>query len=555
MINKKKLFLLTYVIIAMVASFNIFTYIVDNLEHQFITIMDKNSLIFEDKVIKINDVLELQGKKANLLISLKDLPERFEHSEYNDMLKYFAYDEKNDVFHLDNIVNSSYDTTEISNITGNGNLDFMKDKDSLKALEVYLSFFMNKEYKWLNDRLEASDWIYYTSLNKMTSIRTRSAKYTTSDEFHFMDEMLDMSFVTDGYKENMKNRENVYWSSPYLDLAGKGIMVTASYPVDYNDEYVGSISIDFISGSLSKILAEDYATFIVDAEGVIFATNIEDIDISSELKTVDDLSLGLMFSDIKDIEYDKLMKINGVRVMAHQLKGSPYILYQVYPKEIYLMDAAIDFFPLLLIFAFFGVTSFMLHRVRESEAKLKETLSELEHKQEELDYLSKYDILTNIYNRRGLYSEIKKLEIDGKLIGSSVILFDIDHFKRVNDTFGHDVGDDVLTEISVVIKGLISDNEIFARYGGEEFIIISKGTGLQETCGIAEIIRNGVEKHNFKTINNLTVSLGVSTFRSKDTSDTWITNADAALYKAKSNGRNKVYYFESQEFIGYSTDN
>ncbi len=516
--------------------------------------MEKNSLIFQDRVIKINDILESQGKKANLLINLEDLPEKFDESVHADMLDFFAYDESRDIFHLDNIQKSNFDTTEISNITGKGNFDFLNEKDNLKTLEVYLSFFMNKEYKWLNDRLESSHWVYYTSLNNFTSMRDRSGEFVTSDDFTYTDEMLGMSFVTDGYKENLPNREEVYWSSPYVDLAGEGVMITASYPIDYKGEYVGSISIDFIANILSKILSEKYTSFIIDTDGVIFATNLNEVDLSHELKKVDDMPIGITFSDIKDIEYDKVTNVAGDKVIAHKLEGSPYILYQVYTKEMYIKDAFVDFFPVVLIFIFFAVTTYMLRKVRESEIKLKDTLSELEHKQAELDYISKYDPLTNIYNRRGLYGEIKSLDLDGKLVGSSVILFDIDHFKNVNDTYGHDVGDEILTELCVVVKNYISENEIFARYGGEEFIVISKGTNLEKTCEIAENIRAGVESHKFKTIENMTVSLGVSTFRSKDTSDTWFTNADSALYKAKNDGRNKVFYFESYEFIGYSND-
>ncbi len=553
--NKGKIFVIIYAIIAILASLSILRYFVNNLEQQFTSNMERNSLIFQDRIIKINDVLELQGKKANLFINLDDLPVEFENRVNVDLLKFITYDESRDIFHFDKIQNSDYDLSKISNITGKGNIDFLSDNENLKTLEMYLLIFMNKEFYWLNDKLESSDWVYYTSLNQMASMRTRSGQFVTSDDFHYTDEMLNMSFVTGGYKENLPTREEVYWSSPYVDLAGNGIMITASYPVDYQGKYIGSISIDFVSNSLSKLLSEKYKTIIVDSEGALIATNIKDLNLSKEHKTVDDLSLGFNFVDIKDIGYEKVKYVNGNIVIGDELKGSPYLIYQVYPKEIYLKDAAIDFFPVVLIFIFFGVTSLMLYRVRESETKLKVTLSELEQKQEELDYISKYDPLTNIYNRRGLYSELKKLENEGNIVGSSVILFDIDHFKLVNDTYGHDVGDEVLTEICIVIKSYIGDNEIFARYGGEEFIIVSKGTTLEKTCEIAEKVRAGVENHKFKTIESLTISLGVSNFRAKDTNDTWIANADAALYKAKTSGRNKVYYYESYEFVGYTDMN
>ncbi len=552
MTKRGKVFVVLYTVVAILASLSILKNVVDNLEHHFFTVMQKNSLTFQTRVIKVNDILESEGKTGNYLINIEDLPEEFEDSINADMAKYLVYDEKKDMFHLDNIQNSNFDTTKISNITGKGNLDFLKDKKSIKARELYFMFFMNKELYWINEKLVSSDWVYYTSLNHMANIRTRSGEYVTSDEFTYMDEMLDMTFVTGGYKENLENREEVYWSAPYVDLAGKGIMITASYPVDYGKEYVGSISIDFVSNTLSGILDEKYQAFLVDNEGTIIATNVEGVDLNSDLKNVDDLSLGVTFNELSGLAYDKIVKVNGTRVIAHRLDGSPYTLYHIYPKKMYMMDATIDFFPVVLIFIFFGVTTLTLRKVRESESKLKETLCELEIKQEELDYISKYDPLTNIYNRRGLYSELKTMENDEALIGSSLILFDIDHFKLVNDTYGHDVGDEVLTELCTIVKKFISDNEVFARYGGEEFIIISKGTNLDKTCEIAEKIRVGIESHSFKTVESITVSSGVSTFRSKDTNETWIANADASLYKSKKEGRNRVYYYENYDFICFT---
>ncbi len=555
MTKRGKLFVVIYASVAILASISILFNVVSNLEHHFITVMEKNSLTFQNKVVKVNDVLESVGKTGNFLINLEDLPEEFEESIHADMAKYLVYDESRDFFHLDNIQNSNFDITKINNITGRGNLDFLKDKHSVKSLELYFMFFMNKELYWLNERLVSSDWIYYTSLNNMTSIRSRNDEYVTSDEFQFMEDMLNMSFVTDGTKENLENRNEVYWSSPYIDLAGKGLMITASYPIDYDDEYIGSLSVDFISNTLNGILDENYTTALVDKNGTILATNAKNIDISSELKSFNELSAGVTYDEIKDIAHNKVVKINGIRVAAHKLDGSPYTLYQVYPKSQYILDATIDFFPVILIFVFFGITSLTLRKVRVSESKLKETLSELQIKQEELDYISKYDPLTNIYNRRGMYSELKSLEAVGQLIGSSLVLFDIDHFKLVNDTYGHDVGDEVLSELCLVVNKYIGENEIFARYGGEEFILISKATDLENTCAIAETIRAGIESHSFKTIESLTVSLGVSTFRSKDTNETWIANADAALYKAKKDGRNKVYYYENYDFICYTDKN
>ena len=158
-----------------------------------------------------------------------------------------------------------------------------------------------------------------------------------------------------------------------------------------------------------------------------------------------------------------------------------------------------------------------------------------------------YDILTNLYNRRyfeeRLAVEAKKSFYGG--ISLSLVMVDIDHFKKVNDTFGHTEGDKVLCKISSLLKASVRKKDTVARYGGEEFFLILPEAGLEESFIIAERIRHLVENTPFDVGQaeiNLTVSSGISNFPMHPASskEELVKMADLALYDAKRGGRNRV---------------
>jgi len=123
----------------------------------------------------------------------------------------------------------------------------------------------------------------------------------------------------------------------------------------------------------------------------------------------------------------------------------------------------------------------------------------------------------------------------------SIIFFDLDHFKKVNDNFGHLVGDGVLEQITEIVSKANRSADIFARYGGEEFIILTPETDLSGASIHAERLRNDIEKFNFQTIGHITSSFGVTEFNAeKDTPETLFDRVDKALYRAKNYGRNRV---------------
>jgi len=160
---------------------------------------------------------------------------------------------------------------------------------------------------------------------------------------------------------------------------------------------------------------------------------------------------------------------------------------------------------------------------------------------------SQKDALTSAYSKGALLEKgpesIKRSQTLGEPL--SVITFDLDHFKKINDNFGHPGGDYVLRELGTLLQSnLVRSNDYFARYGGEEFVIILQATNLKTASEVADRIRHTVENHQFifesKRIP-VTISIGVAQFRPDvDSWETIYERADKALYESKQTGRNKV---------------
>jgi diguanylate cyclase (GGDEF)-like protein/PAS domain S-box-containing protein len=166
----------------------------------------------------------------------------------------------------------------------------------------------------------------------------------------------------------------------------------------------------------------------------------------------------------------------------------------------------------------------------------------------EMEKIASTDKLTGIYNRRML-DEILQIEIEVAQRHSSelsLIIIDIDHFKDVNDNYGHLIGDETLKTMSSIIFENIRTSDIFGRYGGEEFLIICTQTNKDNAFILAEKLRTIVGKYNFNKIGTKTISLGISRYEKNDSIESLFKKADEALYCAKESGRNKTVIYEEK---------
>jgi diguanylate cyclase (GGDEF)-like protein len=257
---------------------------------------------------------------------------------------------------------------------------------------------------------------------------------------------------------------------------------------------------------------------------------------------------------IEDLDSTNGVFING-RKSANQILydgdhiviGTFYLVYREYEKD---NDEKSDFESSLTD------TILIEHQISQllksiSDKKIREKVIDLKismnNVKSKLDKLANRDRLTKLYNRRYFDEELKKEFERAERYKFSISLFmiDIDDFKKINDTYGHQKGDLVLSGISSIIAAKIRLNDLAARYGGEEFVVIIPEISSGNSLNIAEKIRKQIESDSLKKTGiKVTVSIGSATKKKNDTPESLIKKADKALYEAKKSGKNRVISFD-----------
>ncbi|MBD3610204.1 MAG: GGDEF domain-containing protein [Gammaproteobacteria bacterium] len=171
--------------------------------------------------------------------------------------------------------------------------------------------------------------------------------------------------------------------------------------------------------------------------------------------------------------------------------------------------------------------------------------------QNELIHEAEYDYLTNIYNRRGMSRVLQDDMAYARRYKDplSFILLDIDNFKTINDRYGHETGDVLLTELGRVLKGNVRVVDHVSRWGGEEFLISMPNTSLKQAQIMAEKLRHTLSQHAFEHVGNITASFGITSLEADDELADCIKRADMALYKAKDAGKNQLYTVTKEQVV------
>ena len=186
-----------------------------------------------------------------------------------------------------------------------------------------------------------------------------------------------------------------------------------------------------------------------------------------------------------------------------------------------------------------GPTMFFVMALMLVGQGLKQEVSQLHVERSDLKTLSEQDSLTGLYNRRAGDALLNdNVELSDSQF--AVIMFDLDHFKKINDTHGHDVGDAILREVVRRCKMRIRSHDLFVRWGGEEFLIFVLDADIKETALLAEQLRIIISAEPMEPGLIATASFGVSNYNKMDTPESLLKRADEALYEAKAAGRNRV---------------
>ena len=195
----------------------------------------------------------------------------------------------------------------------------------------------------------------------------------------------------------------------------------------------------------------------------------------------------------------------------------------------------------------------ILKENKVTQARIQETSAEIIQVKAELEAVkasAEKDSLTGLKNRGAFDKKIDDIVYSQKEPNTTLIMLDIDHFKRVNDSFGHLVGDRVIRYVSALLNQVIGPDHHIARYGGEEFAVILTGVSVKDAKQLAEKTRIAMcnsklqRKDSGETIGKVTLSAGIATLKPDESVDSFIQRADEALYKAKETGRNKVIISE-----------
>ncbi|PKD84976.1 GGDEF domain-containing protein, partial [Acinetobacter radioresistens] len=181
------------------------------------------------------------------------------------------------------------------------------------------------------------------------------------------------------------------------------------------------------------------------------------------------------------------------------------------------------------------------YEVQKFKFLLLSSIEKFSSKIDEMNFHINSDALTQLFNRRGMEIFVKEM-IDSD-IHFSILLIDIDRFKRVNDTYGHDIGDEVLKILAKLIQENFRKEDLCCRYGGEEFIVVIPNNNKQEIYESAERFRRIVEAFEINNVGRITISIGIASW--PDSAEEFaqvLKIADNNLYYVKNNGRNQIKY-------------
>jgi diguanylate cyclase (GGDEF)-like protein len=238
-------------------------------------------------------------------------------------------------------------------------------------------------------------------------------------------------------------------------------------------------------------------------------------------------------------------------VTALLVGGYGLLILYMYDHRVGNINLQIELLRLCALLATFiqfsvlgGYIGSLRNKVKEKNKELAARNDDLEHALRRIEELAMRDELTGVFNRRYLMETIKnekhRCERSGAVF--SICILDVDHFKQVNDSYGHLVGDEVLQAIATAATGALRQTDYFGRYGGEEFALVLTATTVEGAFITAERVRTRIEALRFPSVSAelaVTVSIGIADSRFNEETALTFKRADDALYKAKQNGRNR----------------
>ena len=402
-----------------------------------------------------------------------------------------------------------------------------------------------------------------------------------------------------GWIKTAKDSQPIFGNPMWDERSRKGVMVIAQPILTGRERLLGvlaaKLNFQSVVGVLENYSLEDGELYLVTQQGAVFTTtspissdfmetslgksyieklysresapqdyvNYRGMDVMGTLKTVPPLNWGLVVEKDKQKAYATIIRLRNLTI------GLVVVLLCIIGLAAYLLgltivgplnrliggadkvargDLEVDL-PVQGVgeLAFMTrVFNNMVHRLRQGREELAKVNTTLRKRNKKLQELSVTDSLTGLHNHKHLMeklaSEVTRSERHEHPF--AVLMIDIDYFKKYNDTYGHQAGDDVLRRMAAIFMESVRSSDYVARYGGEEFMIVLPETGMEKAMNGAKRIRKRLAREKFGNGRNqisITISVGIATYPDHgEDPETLISKADAALYQAKKTGRNKV---------------
>lgn len=339
--------------------------------------------------------------------------------------------------------------------------------------------------------------------------------------------------IRDYWYFRVRNIRDDYEINVDPDMANQdNLTIFINYKVyDYNRKYIGATGVGLKVDSVNKII-KDYQKK--------YKSNIHFIDESGEVRLSSNLKIGIRYKE----KLTDLIKGSASIYKSYSYKknGENILVNIRYIPEFkwYLVVEQSDKEEVKILSETLMLNSFITFLV--SAIILLITSNKWRKHQIELNELALTDKLTGIFNRQAF--EIDTKDIINKAVKIeetfSLMMFDIDNFKNVNDNYGHHTGDQLLRKITTLVKNSLNNNHKFYRWGGDEFIILFKNLTLEESYIIAELIRKDINENDFCKKLDITISVGVGEYMQEGNIDIFLKRIDKLVYKSRSNGKNKV---------------
>lgn len=426
----------------------------------------------------------------------------------------------------------------VGNLSGIGRIpEAGVDRDEMNLAFQYNLFF-NDFYRRLPDLAQ----VYYVSENNFANIYP----WVSSEEFAYTEDLKTEEFYQNATPQHDPLRKPS-WSSVYMDLIGKGLVVTLSSPIYDKDSFKGVVSLNFSNVRLSELIDSQYESYLIDNTESVIATSHKN-KVGPEVTSLKALlsSSQLEVSQMENLNKNIVQRLGLYYVYAVDFQKAPWRMFFVVPVALIVFQSALYTLPVLMMCILFYLTFLQVEKRKRTEVLLRNSLREIRAYQNLLENAAHYDFLTNTFNRRGLKESFTKITVQNESNRTpiSFLLGDVDHFKQFNDTFGHAAGDKVLIEISKLIKESIGENDVLCRWGGEEFLIMLVNRTYEQALNVAEEIRRKIEALVIPWENGeelkARMTFGVAEHDYKGDINATIKKADNALYIAKEKGRNQV---------------